>query len=157
MPRLERIRQASSTTTIRFALRSSVSASIIACSQAVAQVIRIPSAVVCVLRTARRLSTTSGASRSRPGVVGPSNMPRRFPVQSWSSAKAIGRTTFAMLVDVHRERLGHLGGRVDEHVDDVGQRRLAVRSGASSTTSASCAARFSSGVSGRSSAAAATE
>ena len=54
--------------------------------QAVAQVMRIPSAVVWVLSTARRLSTTSGASRSRPGVVGPSNMPRRFPLQSWSSA-----------------------------------------------------------------------
>ena len=156
MPRLERMRQPSSTTTIRFELRSSVSASIIACSQAVAQVIRIPSAAVCVLRTARRLRTTSGASRSSPRVVGPSNMPRRFPEQSWSSANAIGRTAFAISETsiASASAISALGwtstSTTAGSVGSPSERRA-------KTVIASWPARFSSGVSGRSSAAAATE
>ena len=99
IPRFETIRHASSTTTIRFALRSSVSASIIAWSQAVAQVMRIPSAVVCVLSTARRLRTTRGAPRSRPGRRRPVEHPAGFPEQSWSSANAIGRVAAASSSD----------------------------------------------------------
>ena len=135
---------ASSTTTIRFVLRSSVSASIIACSQAVAQVIRIPSAAVCVLRTARRLSTTSGA-RVEPGWSVRRTCRAGSRCKSWSSANAIGRTTFAMsTTSIASASAISAGGWTSTSTTSgsVGSRpeRRA------STTIASWPARFSSGV-----------
>ena len=125
MPRFETIRHASSTTTMRFALRSSVSASIIAWSQAVAQVMRIPSAVVCVLRTARRLRTTRGALEIEPGRSRPVEHPAQVSGAELVEREGHRTRRRGELLGRHRERFGHLARGVDEHVDDGGQSRLA--------------------------------
>ena len=60
-----------------------------ACNQAVAHAIRTPSAADEY--SAERSRTTSGAERSRPDVVGPSNMPQRSPCTSRRSSSATSR------------------------------------------------------------------
>ena len=121
------MRQPSSTTTIRFAARSSVSASICACSQAVAQVMRIPSAVVWVFRTARRLRTTSGRVEVEPGRGRSVEHALEISGAQLVDRERHGAHCVRDLADLHRERVRHLTGGVDEDVDDGGERRLPVR------------------------------
>jgi hypothetical protein len=94
----------------------------------VAQVIRIPSALACVFRTARRCRTTRGASRSSPVVVGAVEHAAQV-----SGAELVERERHRPdadgdLLPVHGERVRHLGRRVQQHVDDRGQAGLALGS-----------------------------
>ena len=60
--------------------------------------------------------------------MGPSHLPSGFPVQSWSSANAIGRTAFAISPTSTAEcGAAHHAGGCEEDVDDVGESRLVVR------------------------------
>ncbi len=107
--RFESTRQASSTTRIRLRWAPSVSAATCACTQPIAAVIRI--AIALDSATAERSSTTSGASRSRPGEVSPSNMPAASPSQSRSSASAASRDSASQCsADDHRSRHASAGG-----------------------------------------------
>ena len=94
-PKFERIAQASSTTRKKrprsgwtpFA-ETAVRASA-ACNQAVAHAIRTPRAADEY--SADKSRTTSGEERSKPGVVGPSNIPRRSPCTSRRNSNATSR------------------------------------------------------------------
>ena len=69
---------------------------------AVAQAIRMPTAGESL--TACRSSTSSRASRSRPGVVGPSNIPRKGPSHRSWIASAARRASSASRSQVVRSR-----------------------------------------------------
>ena len=90
-------------------------------------------------------------------MVGPSNIPLEVPAAELVERERHRPDRVRDLVDVHRERVGHLAGGVEEDVDDVGERRLVVGAARRGRAAPPAPARFSSGVSGRSSAAAATE